>query len=123
MLAQLAVTYVWLVSPEKTSPPSMEDGPTRTHTLHTIGSGADTRHAVTTADLPAEFTHTVLPAASSSFPDSQKKWLKSVTLAPLFGHEQRKPPGRLLPDNAAEVASVPCKATRGTVRAQTVCFR
>ena len=24
----------------------MEDGPTRTHTLHTIGSGADTRHAV-----------------------------------------------------------------------------
>ena len=25
----------------------MEDGPTRTHTLHTIGSGADTRHAVT----------------------------------------------------------------------------
>ena len=27
--------------------PSMEDGPTRTHTLHTIGSGADTRHAVT----------------------------------------------------------------------------
>ena len=29
------------------TPPSMEDGPTRTHTLHTIGSGADTRHAVT----------------------------------------------------------------------------
>ena len=28
------------------TPPSMEDGPTRTHTLHTIGSGADTRHAV-----------------------------------------------------------------------------
>ena len=25
----------------------MEDGPTRTHTLHTIGSGADTRHTVT----------------------------------------------------------------------------
>ena len=25
----------------------MEDGPTRTHTLHTIGSGADTRYAVT----------------------------------------------------------------------------
>ena len=25
----------------------MEDGSTRTHTLHTIGSGADTRHAVT----------------------------------------------------------------------------
>ena len=29
------------------TPPSMEDGPTRTHTLHTIGSGADTRHTVT----------------------------------------------------------------------------
>ena len=29
------------------TPPSMEDGPTRTHTLHTIGSGADTRPAVT----------------------------------------------------------------------------
>ena len=25
----------------------MEDGPTRTHTLHTIGSGADTRHTFT----------------------------------------------------------------------------
>ena len=25
----------------------MEDGPTRAHTLHTIGSGADTRHTVT----------------------------------------------------------------------------
>ena len=25
----------------------MEDGPTRTHTLHTIGSGADTRRTVT----------------------------------------------------------------------------
>ena len=25
----------------------MEDGPTRTHTLHTIGSRADTRHTVT----------------------------------------------------------------------------
>ena len=29
------------------TPPSMEDGPTRTHTLHTIGSGADTRRTVT----------------------------------------------------------------------------
>ena len=29
------------------TPPSMEDGPTRTHTLHTIGSRADTRHTVT----------------------------------------------------------------------------
>ena len=29
------------------TPPSMEDGPMRTHTLHTIGSRADTRHTVT----------------------------------------------------------------------------
>ena len=41
MLAQLAGDV------SEQAEDSMEDGPTRTHTLHTIGSRADTRHTVT----------------------------------------------------------------------------
>ena len=78
----LAVHAPWSVSQSVTSSVtirSMEDGPTRTHTLHTIGSGADTRHAVTGVSLgPDCWTH------SSQLTGQLTRWRYIVGLAAFF---------------------------------------
>ena len=63
-----AAEGVQSASPSYT-PPSTEDGPTRTHTLRTSGSGADTRHCVAAESLgPDCWTHTAPPRELSCEP-------------------------------------------------------